>query len=119
MNEYHEPYEDLPPAFRDQHRALRSLQEEVEAVDWYRQRSALCDDPELKTVFEHNAREEVEHASMLLEWLRRHAPEWDTLLRRYLFSDGEITAVEPSSGREQPASMPTHRSLFIRSLKGE
>lgn len=76
------------------HRAIRSLMEELEAVDWYRQRAEATKDEQLKKIVLHNAREEIEHACMALEWLRRNDKEFDEHLRTYLFSDGEITEVE-------------------------
>lgn len=94
MTDSNEPLEALPAAARDAHRALSSLKEEIEAVDWYHQRVALCSDPELRRVLEHNRNEEMEHAAMALEWLRRSMPEWDAALRTYLFSTAPITEVE-------------------------
>jgi len=104
MSEYHEPTEELAADIRNAHRALVSLQEEIEAVDWYQQRMAACSDPELRRVLEHNRNEEMEHASMLLEWLRRNHPEWDDRLRRALFStkplgpELEVEAGEKTGG---------------------
>ena len=63
---YHEPIEELGDDVRDFHRAVVSLMEELEAVDWYRQRADDCDDPALKQVLQHNMREEIEHAAMIL-----------------------------------------------------
>jgi ferritin-like protein len=91
---YHEPIEQLDDATRDMHRALTSLQEELEAVDWYRQRAVVCADPELKQILEHNMREEIEHAAMVLEWIRRREPAMDKHLRTFLFSTGPITEIE-------------------------
>jgi hypothetical protein len=71
--------------------------EELEAVDWYRQRADDCEDPELRAVLLHNAREEIEHASMVLEWLRRNDPEVDAQFRKYLFSAGSIAAHEEAA----------------------
>ncbi len=85
MSDYHEPYELLEPKVRDIHRALISLKEEIEAIDWYSQRIALCEDPELCSVLRHARNEEVEHACLALEWLRRNMPEWDIELRKRLF----------------------------------
>ena len=68
---YHEPYESLSPRTRDLHRAIVSLVEELEAIDWYQQRAEACTDPELRAVLLHNKNEEIEHAFMNLEWLRR------------------------------------------------
>jgi ferritin-like protein len=90
MSDYHEPPEALPPEARDTHRALASLREEVEAVDWYHQRVVLSQDPLLQDVLAHNRDEEIEHACMALEWLRRTMPGWDEHLRRYLFKEGPI-----------------------------
>lgn len=94
MTDSDEPFEALPEAARDAHRALISLKEEIEAVDWYHQRVVACSDPDLKRVLEHNRNEEMEHAAMALEWLRRTMPEWDTALRTYMFSTAPITEVE-------------------------
>jgi ferritin-like protein len=90
MSDYHEPPETLPPEARDTHRALLSFKEEVEAVDWNHQRVVLCHDPLLQGVLAHNRDEEIEHACMTLEWLRRTMPGWDEQLRRYLFKEGPI-----------------------------
>ena len=87
---YHEPIEELSPETRDMHRAIVSLMEELEAVDWYNQRADACKDPELKKILEHNRDEEKEHAAMTLEWIRRHDPRFNKELKEYLFSDGEI-----------------------------
>ena len=94
MTEYHEPYELLPEEARDFHRALKSLQEELEAVDWYHQRVTQCTNAELRSVLEHNRDEEMEHACMVLEWLRRSMPGWDKNLRTYLFTEVPIVEVE-------------------------
>lgn len=83
------------------HYAITSLMEEFEAVDWYRQRADDIEDAELKAIVLHNAREELEHAAMLLEWIRRRDPEFDAQAREYLFSEGSI------AGREQEAG-PSH-----------
>lgn len=91
---YHEPYELLSPATRDMHRAIVSLMEELEAIDWYQQRADVCGDPELKAVLIHNKNEEIEHAMMVLERIRRTSPEFDANMRTYLFSEGPITEVE-------------------------
>ena len=116
-NDYHEPFELLDERIRDQHRALTSLKEEIEAVDWYHQRVALTSDPALAKVLAHNRDEEIEHACMTLEWLRRAMPAWDAQLRKYLFSNDAIIsdAEEPS---ERPALPSGPRSLGIGSLKG-
>ena len=91
---WHEPYEDLSPQTRDMHRALISLMEELEAIDWYQQRADVTPDADLKAVMEHNRDEEIEHAIMTLEWIRRRNPKFDATLREYLWSEGPITEVE-------------------------
>ena len=87
---YHEPIEELSDETRDMHRAIVSLMEELEAVDWYNQRVDACTDEELKTILAHNRDEEKEHAAMVLEWIRRRDPSFDKELKDYLFTDGEI-----------------------------
>lgn len=87
---YHEPVEELSDRTRDMHRAITSLMEELEAVDWYQQRVDACKDPELKKILQHNADEEKEHAAMVLEWIRRQDPVLDKELKDYLFTDGDI-----------------------------
>ena len=90
----HETADDLGPAVIDLHRAIVSVQEELEAADWYNQRAHATDDPELAAILEHHRDEEKEHAAMLLEWIRRHDPAFDRHLRTYLFTDGSITEIE-------------------------
>jgi ferritin-like protein len=102
MSDYHEPFEALSPEVRDAHRALASLKEEVEAIDWYHQRVALCQDPSLGDVLAHNRDEEMEHACMILEWLRRHMPGWDERLRAYLFKEGLIKDEDGSDDEAAP-----------------
>jgi ferritin-like protein len=87
---YHEPVEKLSAETMDMHRAITSLMEELEAVDWYNQRIDAATDPELKRILQHNRDEEKEHAAMVLEWIRRRDPKLDHELRDVLFKDGEI-----------------------------
>lgn len=87
---YHEPVEALSSETRDMHRAIISLMEELEAVDWYNQRMDACKDPELRAILKHNRDEEKEHAAMVMEWIRRHDPKFDKELRDYLFTDKKI-----------------------------
>ena len=94
----HETEERLGPAVIDAHRALVSLQEELEAADWYNQRAHACEDRELAAILEHHRDEEKEHAAMLFEWLRRHDPALDRHLRTYLFTDGSIVEIEHAAG---------------------
>ncbi|MES1150998.1 MAG: encapsulin-associated ferritin-like protein [Dongia sp.] len=88
---------NLKPLTIDQHRALVSIQEELEAVDWYNQRAEGATDDELRAILEHNRDEEKEHAMMALEWLRRHDPKLDQHMRTYLFTEGSILEVEEAA----------------------
>src|SRR6185295_17790879 len=90
----HEPEERLGPDAVDRHRAVVSIMEELEAVDWYHQRATATQDAELRALLEHNRDEEKEHASMLLEWLRRRDDKLDQHLRTYLFRSGSIIELE-------------------------
>ncbi len=87
---YHEPIEELSDETRDMHRAITSLMEELEAVDWYNQRVDACKDAELKAILEHNRDEEKEHAAMVLEWIRRKDSVMDKELKDYLFTEKVI-----------------------------
>jgi ferritin-like protein len=111
----HEPADSLDAATIDRHRAITSIQEELEAVDWYDQRVVATNDASLAAVLAHNRDEEKEHASMTLEWLRRHDPVLDKHLRTYLFTTEPVTEVEAEAeaGGEAPDG-----SLGIGSLKG-
>ena len=87
---YHEPASELSDETKDMHRAIVSLMEELEAVDWYNQRADACKDPELKAILMHNRDEEKEHAAMVLEWVRRKDASFSEELRDYLFTDKRI-----------------------------
>ena len=87
---YHEPVDELRAETRDMHRAIVSLMEELEAVDWYNQRADACSDPELRAILRHNRDEEKEHAAMVLEWIRRRDPAFEKELRDYMFTDEPI-----------------------------
>lgn len=87
---YHEPIEELTDETRDMHRAISSLMEELEAVDWYNQRVDTCKDEELKAILIHNRDEEKEHAAMVLEWIRRRDDVMDKELKDFLFTDTPI-----------------------------
>lgn len=91
---FHEQVSDLSEATRDMHRAIQSLMEELEAVDWYNQRTDACQDAALKAILAHNRDEEKEHASMLLEWIRRRDATFSKELKDYLFTDKPITGLE-------------------------
>ena len=87
---YHEPIDEMSHETQDLHRAIVSLMEELEAVDWYNQRADVCKDAALKAILEHNRDEEKEHASMLLEWIRRNDPKFSDKLKDYLFTEKPI-----------------------------
>ena len=91
---YHEPINELTEETRDLHRAISSLMEELEAVDWYNQRMDACKDPELKAILKHNRDEEKEHAAMVLEWIRRRDPKFSEELKDYLFTEKSIVQQE-------------------------
>jgi len=118
--EFHESEERLQPRTMEHHRAIVSLMEELEAVDWYDQRIDATEDPELREILIHNRDEEKEHAAMALEWLRRRDPELDRFLRQYLFTDAPIVALEKAaeadgdSGGSRPGN---GASLGIGSLR--
>jgi len=94
MKDYHEPTNQLSEETRDYVRALNSLKEEIEAIDWYQQRADAGSDKQLKKILEHNRDEEMEHAIMTLEWLRRNMEGWDEVMKRYLFTEKDITKIE-------------------------
>lgn len=85
---YHEPSEELTTATRDMHRAIVSLMEELEAIDWYNQRMDACKDQELKAILQHNRDDEKEHAAMLLEWVCKRDPTLSAELKERLFKTG-------------------------------
>jgi len=97
MDQYHEPAGELPAEERDRIRALMSVKEELEAINWYHQRVVVASDPQIKAIMAHNRNEEMEHAVMGLEWLRRNMPGWDEMMRTYLFTTGDITALEDAA----------------------
>jgi uncharacterized protein len=116
--EFHESEEGLRPETMDYHRAIVSLMEELEAVDWYNQRIDASADPDLREILTHNRDEEKEHAAMALEWLRRRDPELDGFLRQYLFTDGSITAIEEEvETASNGANSRNGGSLAIGSLR--
>ncbi len=94
MQNYHEPPSELSAETRDYIRALVSLKEEIEAVDWYQQRLTVTNNKQLKKILEHNLREEIEHACMALEWLRRNMDGWDEKMKQYLFTEKDIVKLE-------------------------
>lgn len=110
-NPLHERREDLPKDVLEMHRALVSLMEELEAVDWYAQRIAASDDEELQRVLAHNRDEEKEHACMTLEWIRRRDPVFDEQLRKFLFTS------DPIVRGDEPQKKDGDGSLGIGSLR--
>ena len=115
----HEDAAKLGPEVIDRHRAIVSLMEELEAVDWYDQRAKATGNTELRTILEHNRDEEKEHAAMALEWLRRNDPKLDEHLRTFLFTKGPITEIEANMDKEEEAGSdtPSDGSLGIGSLR--
>ena len=118
MKEWHEPWEQLSDETRDIQRALVSLIEEIEAVNWYHQRAEATADDGLRRILLHNRDEEIEHACMALEWLRRRMPEWDEELRTYLFQEGEITTLEEAGADDDDGPGPA-TGLGIGKPKGD
>ncbi len=114
---FHEPIEKLTPATLEHHRALVSVMEELEAIDWYQQRIDASEDEELRSILAHNREEEKEHAAMALEWLRRRDPGLDAQLRLYLFTEGPIAEIEAESEANSQESRPGDGSLGIGSLR--
>ena len=127
---YHESADLLPEATKDFHRAIESLIEELEAVDWYQQRADATKEETLRAVLLHNRNEEVEHAMMTLEWLRRRDAKIDETARMFLFAEGEITEIEAAKkaamaagsgasggGTSAPTSSASPSSLGIGSLR--
>jgi ferritin-like protein len=113
---YHEPLELLSEETRNLHRAIVSLCEELEAVDWYNQRAEACSDEELRAVITHNKNEEIEHAMMNLEWIRRHNPVFNANIAKYLNSTAPIVAIEGGASGGAP-TLPGV-GLGIASLRG-
>ena len=117
---WHEAFEKLSPQTRELHRALRSVIEELDAVDWYQQRLDATPDPALKAILVHNRDEEKEHASMLLEWLRRNDPAFAAAFDTYLFTEGDVTRLEEKASVPSEAGGPVtpERMFTVGSLKG-
>ena len=119
---FHEAEEHLAPATRDMHRAIASLMEELEAVDWYQQRMDATHDTELREILRHNRDEEKEHAAMVLEWIRRHDASFDVKLREYLFTEGSIVrrekALEEAASGRNGAPHAGPSVVTIGSLRG-
>ncbi|MEQ8483879.1 MAG: ferritin-like domain-containing protein [Pseudomonadales bacterium] len=101
---FHERHEDMTSTTLDFHRAISSLMEELEAVDWYQQRVDATEDEALKAILAHNRDEEIEHAAMVLEWLRRNNGKFDEQLRKFLFTSGPIVGTEGGHDDEEAAA---------------
>jgi ferritin-like protein len=111
---YHEPLELLSERTRNMHRAIVSLKEELEAVDWYQQRAEAASDEALAAVLLHNKREEIEHALMVLEWIRRNDADFAERMPIYLFKTAPLTELEAehkaalaAAGRSPGDASPT------------
>jgi len=115
----HESPEVLKPETIDRHRAIASLMEELEAVDWYDQRVKAATDDELRAILAHNRDEEKEHAMMVLEWLRRRDATLDEHMRTYLFSKGSVLEIETAAGASENSAASADGSLGIGSLRAE
>lgn len=116
---YHESMSELSDQAKEVHRALASTIEELEAIDWYNQRADVSKDDALKAVMLHNRNEEIEHAAMGLEWLRRTIAEFDEALRTYLFTSAPITEIEESATGSPAGQTASRSDLGIGSLKKE
>lgn len=116
---FHEDPELLTDLTKDYHRIIQSTMEELEAVDWYNQRAEASTDPSAKAIMEHNRDEEIEHACMGLEWLRRNSPVWDAMMRKFLFTTTDIVVQESGaadqSTKTDPAAVTTAGTLKIGS----
>lgn len=113
---FHEAEDRLRPETKDMHRALVSLTEELEAIDWYQQRMDVTEDAELRAILAHNREEEQEHASMLMAWIRRRDPQFAGHMRAYVFSEG------PIGGRDAGAGVASARGpapSTVGSLRGD
>jgi uncharacterized protein len=109
---FHEDPNQLSDFAKDYHRIIQSTMEELEAVDWYNQRAECATDPEAKAVMEHNRDEEIEHACMGIEWLRKNNPVWDTMLREFLFKEGSVVESEAIlTGEDTNVEQPTQQKI--------
>lgn len=111
-----EPQESLTEGTKNITRAVKTLIEELEATMFYQQRVEVTADTSLKEIFAHNRDEEIEHACMTLEWLRRNMEGWDQELRTYLFTEGSLTSAEEEATNGNTDSQ-TPTGLGIGKLK--
>jgi uncharacterized protein len=119
----HAPRERLTRATLSHHHAIVSLMEELDAVDWYRQRAEDAEDAPLREILLHNMREEIEHACMILEWLRRNDSEWSKEMDTYLYTKAPITEIEEAEesgqgGEVAPPSTGSHVEPPARPRRG-
>jgi uncharacterized protein len=117
---FHEDPNQLSNFAKDYHRIIQSTMEELEAVDWYNQRAECATDPEAKAIMEHNRDEEIEHACMGIEWLRKNSPVWDAMLREFLFKEGDIVGNENAmtgEGSSEAEQSPKSGTLNIGNNK--
>jgi len=112
MAQYHEV--NLSSKVKDQTRALNSLKEEIEAIDWYNQRADVCEDTELKSILEHNRDEETEHAVMLFEWLRRNMPAFEKEAADYLFTKGSLLDLEAQAEGNEGDKKEDSDNIFLK-----
>lgn len=118
MANFHEESQDLSEQAKNFSRALNSLKEEIEAVDWYHQRVDATNDPKLAKILAHNRDEEIEHACMAIEWLRRNMPGWEENMRTYFFTSDEITGIEEGhEGEDDGSSAASSGDLGIGKIE--
>jgi uncharacterized protein len=115
---FHESEERLSPRTRDMHRAIVSLMEELEAIDWYQQRMDATEDSELREILRHNRDEEKEHAAMVLEWIRRRDDGFSAVLKTYLFTEGSVTELEDVVEKGTANGTRSGTRASIGSLRG-
>lgn len=110
----HEDSNLLSDFTKDYHRIIQSTMEELEAVDWYNQRAEAATDPAARAIMEHNRDEEIEHACMALEWLRRNSPTWDAMMREFLFTEGDIVMQEMDmTGKAAESATETDKETSV------
>jgi len=114
----HEPAEQLSDKTIELHRAVVSLMEELEALDWYNQRADACKDSQLQAILRHNMNEEIEHASMTLEWIRRNVDKFNEALKLYLFTTGDVTTIEETA-KESKQGTTSGENKGVRVTIGE
>ncbi len=115
---YYEPYSELSTEARNLDKVIDSLREELEAVNYYHQRADVTNDETVTAIMIHNRNEEIEHACMLIEWLRRNMPEFEKELKQYLFTEAPITEVEEAAtGGSSGGTASGGVSLGIGSLR--